>query len=344
MLCTFLVVLTIRGTGTISTAGSGRSSSGGSGHSNAVLLSPSEDLPRANAQLQVSRGAAEGEVPDEDSGVEVGVPSTTVRRRRRTLPLIQLQHKTTACNGGVLSAAGAPCPPSAKQQQGQQATNKHKLHPVQFALGSSGEFAFRRLPRPLAAPPAALGSTKQAEILKPNNFVFGGLLLELHLRGATLQQLHSAAHGSLAEFLRGLQGDLSTAARVEPRQITILGIHGRYRRVDPDGEQRGFPMPKHVEEEVCVKFEVMPSIDGRLDEAAVMTSLQQDLPLQQSTMMHGTLGTLLKNSTITRALVTGIAEMPQEIRHEGAAQVSAIFLPIGVSAAFTGILIWLAAW
>jgi len=340
MLFAFLVILAARATAAIiSTA-----SSGASGHVNALLFAPSEDHPKATTQLQVSRGAAQGEVPAEDSGLEVGVATTAARRRRRSLPLIQIQHTAKACKGGVLSATGAPCHLNTEQQGERQQTNNHKLHPmVQFALGSRGEFDFRPSHSPNQAAPAALDSTKQSELLKTNSSFFGGLLLELHLLGATLQQLHSATHGSLADFLRGLQGDLSTAAHIEPRQITILGIHGRYRRVDP-GDTEGFPMPKHVDEEVLVKFEIVPSKDGGLDEEAIISSLQLGLSSQQSTAMHGTLGTMLKNVTITRALAAGVAEVPQRIRQEGAAQVSAIFLPIGVSAAFTGILIWLAAW
>jgi len=341
MLFAFLVILAARATAAIiSTA-----SSGASGHVNALLFAPSEDHPKATTQLQVSRGAAQGEVPAEDSGLEVGVATTAARRRRRSLPLIQIQHTAKACKGGVLSATGAPCHLNTEQQGEQQQTHKHKLHPiVQFALGNSGDFAFRRSPSLNQAAPAVLDSTNQSELLKTNSYVFGGLLLELHLPGATLQQLHRAAHGSLADFLRGLQGDLSTAAHIEPRQITILGIHGRYRRVDPGETESRFPMPQHVDEEVVVKFEVVPAKDGGFDEEAVILSLQQGLALQQSTAMHGTLGAILKNFTITRALAAGVAEMPQRMRREGAAQVSAIFLPIGVSAAFTGILIWLAAW
>jgi len=340
MLRTFFVILAARGTKAILTTGSGAS-----GHLIAALSAPSEDLARATTQLQVSRGATDGQVPVEDIGVDVGVPGTTARRRRRSLPLVQLQHMAKSCNGGVLSASGAPCHPSTKQQGERMQTQKRKPHPVaEFALGSSGEFAFRQMASPLPPAPAALGSTKQLEFLKPNNDMFTGLLLELHLPGATLQQLHSAAHGSLADFLRRLQGDLGTAAHIEPRQITILGIHGRYRRVDPAGTERGFPMPKHVDEEVLVKFEVLRLQDGGLDEAAVISSLQQGLASQQSQIMHGTLGTILKNGTITRSLAAGDAQMPTEVRSDRASQVSAIFLPIGVSAAFTGILIWLAAW
>jgi len=337
MLRAFLVVLAARGTRAIST-----DRSGGSGHVSEVL-STSEDLPRANAQLQVSWGAAVGKIPAEDGGVEVGVPVSTARRRRRSLPLATLQHIADACKSGVITAAGAPCHPSQQQKQRKQThTDTHKFHPeVQFALGSSGELAFPRLPSPHITAPAALDTAKQPEFIHP--FAVGGLLLELHLPGATLQQLHSAAHGSLAEFLRGLHGDLSTAAHVEQGRIAILGIHGRYRRVDPGFTEKSFPMPQHIDEEVLVRFEIVPTKGSTLDEAAVIASLQQELASQQSTMMHGTLGSIMQNATVTRALPDGIVETPQEVRRESA-HVSAIFLPIGVSAAFTGILIWLAAW
>lgn len=105
-------------------------------------------------------------------------------------------------------------------------------------------------------------------------------------------------------------------------------------------------MPRHFDEEVMVKFEVTASQDAGpgLDEAAIISSLQQALASHQIQVSDGTLGAILQNATITRAMAAGIAEMPQEHRRERAAQISAIFLPIGVSAAFTGILIWLAAW
>jgi len=349
MLRKLLLVLAVRGTTVFASAGAG--------HANAVLLPDADDLPRSNAQLQLSRGAITGSVPSEESRIEVGVPGViTARRRRRSLPLKQLQHMATACNGSVFTAAGAPCHPSQGQLQTQHQKKEPKLHPVaQFALGT-GEFAFHLSPSSLAtAPvPAVLGTAKQpADFLEPNRAILGGLLLELHLPGATLQQLHNSAHGSLAQFLRGLHSALSTAAHIEPRQITILGIHGRYRRVDPESTETGFgSMPQRVDEEVLVKFEVVPLRNGGAgtepqalsNEASLIASLQQGLASQRSAIMHGALGTIIKNATITRALAAGISEIPQEVRSEGPAQLSAIFLPIGVSAAFTGVLIWLAAW
>jgi len=195
------------------------------------------------------------------------------------------------------------------------------------------------------------GTAKQSGFLGRSQVYVGVLLLELHLPGATLEQLHRAAHGSLAQFLRGLHDDLSTAAHVEPGQITILGIHGKYRRVDPEYTATGSPGPQHVDEEVLVKFSILPPRNGAqtdlqvgLDEAAFITSLQRGLASQKSTIMPGTIGALMKHAIITRAF-SGVGQLlPSGVRNQEKVQLSAVFLPIGVSAAFTGILIWLAAW
>lgn len=321
-----------------------------------MLPSPLENSPKANTQLQVSQGAVGGEVSTEDRGAAAAaaVPgSATARRRRRPLPLIQVQHASEARNSSVLSAAGAPCHLSANQQQQkhrEQPEQKHKLHPVaQFALGSGGGLAFHRLPSPTprTSRPELAFARKSEELIEPKRrFFLGGLLLELHLPGTTLQQLHSVAHGSLTEFLRSLHGDLSTAARVEPRQVTILGITGRYRRVNPDATENSVPMPQHANEEVMVTFEVEPSEDGSpgFDQVVLTRTMQLALRSQQGASA-GALGSIMQNATITQSKAAGIAEIPlQERKADAATKVSAIFVPIGVSAAFSGFLIWLAAW
>merc|ERR1719181_1500175 len=59
-----------------------------------------------------------------------------------------------------------------------------------------------------------------------------GLLVELHMPRVSLRQLHSEAKGSLARFLLALRKEIGAAAEIDEWRISVLGILGRYKRID----------------------------------------------------------------------------------------------------------------
>lgn len=176
-----------------------------------------------------------------------------------------------------------------------------------------------------------------------------GTVAELHMPHVTLHQLHSNSKGSLARFLVQLRGQLSLAAEIDERRITILEIKGRYKRVpnadainlNDIGSELGFVQdPGRQEEEVIVKLEIVPGGAGEEEPKKVMEKIGRLLSQKQSILMKGPLHSTLLDASLQpiRSAVTPISD-----EREGMARLSSMALPIGISAAFTGILIWLAA-
>lgn len=165
-----------------------------------------------------------------------------------------------------------------------------------------------------------------------------GALAELRLPSVTLRQLHSMAKGSLARFLLDLRTDLGGGAQVPSSRINILSIHERYQRAT---EMRG----KHRLEEVVVRFEVMPGELGRErpEPHEALDFLKEDLSRELAGVR--TSGLDLSNASIEeRFPAPGMESRAAMEEKEGVARLAALAVPIGISAAFTGILIWLAAW
>lgn len=193
---------------------------------------------------------------------------------------------------------------------------------------------------------------------EPFGYPGAGLLLELHMPEVTLRELHSASHGSLATFLLELRGELSKAADVEEPRISILGIHGRFKRLDQEGLLRistehagsqdvpGQPVPSsHIDEEVIVRFEVLPGWSDDAEPREVLDILRERLNNPKSELQTGPLSSRLDNATLTLSAPVGIGgSMPRNVEHRGMAHMSAMAWPIGISAAFIGVLIWLAAY
>jgi len=167
-----------------------------------------------------------------------------------------------------------------------------------------------------------------------------GLLTELHLPHVTLRQLHTKSKGSLARFLLDLRKELSSATSVEEERLNIIGIQGQYQRMDAiDGDE-----PVRVNEEVLVRMELMdPESKEEKKPLDVITKIRDEL-LPGGALTKGPLKDQLTNATINLSSATTLSAQHIEAERRGAARLSAMALPIGISAAFTGILIWLAAW
>jgi hypothetical protein len=189
------------------------------------------------------------------------------------------------------------------------------------------------------------------ERFEPFGYPGAGLLLELHLPEVTLKELHSSSRGSLAQFLLEVRGELNKSAEVVESRISILGIHGRYKRYDTSGlyhmssERTGhITGPSHVDEEVVVRFEILPGWADDPDPRQALNVLTKQLHSSKSDLMRGPLGTILVNATVGISAPVSIATQPQMVEHRGMAHMSAMAWPIGISAAFIGVLIWLAAY
>jgi len=186
-------------------------------------------------------------------------------------------------------------------------------------------------------------------------FPGAGLLLELHLPRITLKELHSSARGSLAQFLIEVREELGKAGQVKEPRISILGIHGRYKRFESsDGLFRlHSKRPNHtdgdglahIDEEVIVRFEILPGVVNDADPHSVLKVLKGQLKQPDSGLMTGALGTMLLNATVTSSSAIDIgAQHMKHVERSGMTHMSAMAWPIGISAAFIGILIWLAAY
>jgi len=188
------------------------------------------------------------------------------------------------------------------------------------------------------------------ERYEPFGYPGAGLLLELHLPEITLRELHSSSRGSLAQFLLEVRAELCKGAKVNEQRISILGIHGRYKRYNSGGlfhihsERASHSEGGHVDEEVVVRFEILPGWDTDPDPRQALDVLRDDLSSSGGGLSGGPLGTALVNASVTVSAPAGIASQPRMVEHRGMAHMSAMAWPIGISAAFIGILIWLAAY
>lgn len=190
------------------------------------------------------------------------------------------------------------------------------------------------------------------ERIEPFGYPGAGLLLELHLPKVTLRELHTSSRGSLAQFLLEVREELGKGAKVQESRLSILGIHGRYKRYDSEGYFRmksdrtdHMANSQHLEEEVVVRFEILPGWSSDVDPRSAMNVLKEQLSDSDSSMMKGPLATILLNSTVTLSSPVGMASNHGRMtEHRGMAHMSAMAWPIGISAAFIGVLIWLAAY
>lgn len=192
------------------------------------------------------------------------------------------------------------------------------------------------------------------EAFQPFGYPGAGLLLELHMPQVTLKELHSSSRGSLAQFLMQVRGEICKGTAVQEPRISILGIHGRYKRYESEDllhlhsertSQSQSKGPSHVEEEVVVRFEILPGWNNDPDPHQAFDALKQQLTSPASSVMLGPLSTVLTNATVLLSAPSGMASGNRMSEHgHGMAHMSAMAWPIGISAAFIGVLIWLAAY
>lgn len=270
-------------------------------------------------QDSVALAVEVAEAPDSQGPKAASPATSSSRRRRRTVSL-----QGTAC-GGNGTDDGVPCP--------------HVL------LGGASDGVQDIMPvgtMPWEATTAELPASARFAALDTHSL--GGLFLELHLPGWTLQRLHGTHGGTLTDFLRDLQIELSGAAGIGSKQLAILGIHERFQRLDYQTGplRRSKSAAQHAQrlgEEVLVRFSVQPGKPGP-DPLSAAEALQ--VAVMGGSLLQGKVGPMLQNATIAQSVTSRLTAPVTE--KDSLQRMSAMALPIGISAAFTGILIWLAAW
>lgn len=300
-------------------------------------------LPPSVTAMKKSAVAAVQRAPERLSQAQLAPSSGSSRR--------SVARRNQTGGGGVPcgGVSAAPCHPSllvGARASGATAANRSVGDPV---FGGMVPLSFSLAPQwdlrgPDSPPPPTLILDRQ---LGSQGLANTSLLLELHLHGTNLQKLRSGGRGSLAEFLLSLNEELSRGAGVGRQRIAILAIHERYQRLDAieaSWSSGGEPLPvTRTGEEVVVRFEVTPArIRTAPDPRHVLDILRTRLASPDSMLMSGPLGSTLENATISLTLSDEILSSPR--RRREAASMSAMALPIGISAAFTGVLIWIAAW
>jgi len=214
--------------------------------------------------------------------------------------------------------------------------------------GLSGSVASRGgEPEPLneTLPPIA------QEHIEPFGYPGAGILLELHLPKVTLRELHTSSRGSLAQFLLEVREEIGKSAEVHESRVSILSIHGRYKHYESDGYFRmrsdrtdHMAGSQHLEEEVVVRFEILPGSAQDTDPKTALKALRDQLSSPDSSLMKGPLGMTLSNATVTLSTPVTMVSQSRMSEHHGMTHMSAMAWPIGISAAFIGVLIWLAAY
>lgn len=186
------------------------------------------------------------------------------------------------------------------------------------------------------------------EVRRPTEDSRVGVLAELRMSHVTLRQLHSEAQGSLSRFLLELRTELARLAHISDRRVSILGIHERYKRsfdgLSGNGKKEQHPTNKH-DQEVVVRFEVMPG-DGA-DSVEAVKGIDRRLISGERLGRPGSpVGPALRNATVALGLSSGLgAQAAARLAEQrGMERLGVMALPIGISAVFTGAIVWLAAW
>lgn len=164
-------------------------------------------------------------------------------------------------------------------------------------------------------------------------------ILELHLHNVTMQQLRKSLKTSVVDLLMGLHREFVKASGLEHFQIKILGIHGRYLvHASPTGRQ------PHGDEEVVVKFSVAP-VEAKAGERDwLLEALNERLSSPDNSLLASSIAFAFHNTSVVEAQGGSASLASSRLYGKHAAgQVGPLLLPIAVSAAFTGVLVWLAA-
>mmetsp|Transcript_95258 Transcript_95258/g.269241 ORF Transcript_95258/g.269241 Transcript_95258/m.269241 type:complete len:369 (+) Transcript_95258:121-1227(+) len=155
-------------------------------------------------------------------------------------------------------------------------------------------------------------------------------LYALHIPALTLRYLHENSSKSLADFLLQLTGIIGGAANVSHTEVRITSIHEQFRR-DADNVRNQelvvlFSAPWHP---MSAKENVGPDEAASMLGSAVREQMQTASAEMKKMLRSCTVG-LNHQSRLVLSPTTGSNLVP------------VVALPFGISAAFTGILIWLA--
>ncbi|CAK0810071.1 unnamed protein product [Prorocentrum cordatum] len=133
-----------------------------------------------------------------------------------------------------------------------------------------------------------------------------GLLAELHMPGAILEEIRSGSHGSLAGFLGKLHGALCAAARVDRSRLLLIGLHGRYQQID--GANVSGDRGERLGPEVLVKLQLTPAAapatqasnaaEVPLPPSRLFSRLRDELQLETSALRRGDLGAILRGAPV----------------------------------------------
>jgi len=178
--------------------------------------------------------------------------------------------------------------------------------------------------------------------------------------------------GSLADLLNDLHKQICQAAHINGSRLIINSIHGKFTRsqgesglkkkeghdlsaveaadaktLKPAGSMlagslldRSQPGEDRIGEEVVVRFFLVPRRSSQEpSDRAVLASIRKAISDGHSDIRQGSLKNLLATASFTVGYeaVYDLASVQDD-------RLSALALPMGISAAFTGILIWLSAW
>lgn len=167
------------------------------------------------------------------------------------------------------------------------------------------------------------------------------VVVELHLRNVSMQQLKTSTHGSVVGLLLGLNEELSKAEELEHFHLKVLSITGRY--LVKEGASSGAPRP-HAEEEVLVKLSVAP-VDAKAGgQAWIVDAMNARLRAPDNALLRSPFAFALKNASVVESPAGAQGHLSSRpFDRNQVTQVGALLLPIAVSAVFTAMLVWLAA-
>jgi len=307
-------------------------------------------MPRVVRMHEISTELVASKRPAANGSEPEPMPPSTSRRRRRTLAAHSLDVNESlafpalddagSMRPDLVSAVARASVAEGSRAAGGGANLEALNHSANINASKSHRFPRRK------------GISASALIGDPSDDwqeragTFGvvplGLLLELHLHGVTLKQLHRSTKSSLAEFLLAVHSEFSQ----DLERLNILGIHERYRQekhgslAQTDSDQE-VPV-RRVNQEVVVRFEAIPDQKaGRMPEQVVQT-LAARLADPSSPLLAEPFAFAFKNASLSESAVPDLAATPVDM-HSDPKALGAMALPIGVSAVFTGILLWTGA-
>lgn len=178
-----------------------------------------------------------------------------------------------------------------------------------------------------------------------------GLLAELHMPGASLEEVRSGSHGSLVDFLSKLHDALCAAAGVDRSRLIIIGLHGRYQQIK--GANISSDSGERLGPEVLVRLQLTPAAtapavqannttEAPIPPTRVFGRLRNELQQETSALRRGDLGATLRSAYLS--LVSLPASQFGATEADRTSSLSAMMVPIGVSAGFTVVLVWMATW